>query len=60
MSSFLLNITRNTRLSLKSIRKYSTLNSAAIEHLSSIVGSNNYSVSEAVRTHHSKDESLHE
>lgn len=60
MYRLLLNISKKNLITKTLVGKYSTLNSAAIEHLSSIVGSSNYSVSEAVRTHHSKDESLHE
>lgn len=41
------------------IRKYSSLNTGAIEHFQSIVGKENLTVSEAVRLHHAKDESLH-
>ena len=58
MSRFLLNLPKT--FNIKFIKKYSTLNSNAIEHLKSIVGSNNYSITEAVRLHHAKDESLHE
>ncbi|RNA09021.1 putative D-lactate mitochondrial [Brachionus plicatilis] len=60
MSSFLLKTAKNITKNLTSIRKYSSLNASTIEYLSSIVGSSNCSVSEAIRTHHSKDESLHE
>ncbi|CAF0874382.1 unnamed protein product [Brachionus calyciflorus] len=60
MSRFLLNLPKTFKTNLSLIKKYSTLNSGAIEHLGSIVGSNNYSITEAVRTHHAKDESLHE
>lgn len=60
MSRLLLNLSKKIKINQTLVGKYSTLNSAAIEHLSSIVGSSNYSISEAIRTHHSKDESLHE
>lgn len=42
------------------LRNYSCINSSAIDTFKSIVGQNNLTVSDSVRQHHSKDESLHE
>ena len=44
----------------QSYTKYtSTLSASVTESIKSIFGANNYSLSESVRLHHAKDESLH-
>jgi hypothetical protein len=40
-------------------RQISKLNDNVINSIKSIVGSNNFSSAEAIRTHHAKDESFH-
>ena len=55
-----LNKIRTTNKSVNFIRNYSKLNSNVIDSIKSIFGQENYSISESVRQHHAKDESLHQ
>lgn len=46
--------------SFSSVRNYSKLNTDIIDSIKHIFGPSNISVSESVRNHYSKDESLHQ
>jgi hypothetical protein len=41
-------------------KTFSLLNQNVIDSVQSIFGQNNYSITDSVRVHYSKDESLHE
>jgi hypothetical protein len=58
MSSRILNLNRSLLLN-SSIKSYSKLAPSIVDSVKSIFGKENFTVSDSVRQHHSKDESLH-